>query len=291
MNVREPITLVVPCFNEETCLGGVMREFSGALRRVGQDVELIVVDDGSTDGTAGAAAGSGVEHRLIRHRANRGYGAAIKSGIRAASHEWIAVVDGDGQHSPDELVRLLDLREQHDMVVGRRGGKGSPFWRRPGKWVLKVLCEVLVGRRIPDLNCGLRVFRREEAVRLMGLCSDQFSFSTTVTLAYMSEGLSVAFVPVRVRPRLGGRSQVRVSTGLATLMLILRTIGTFSPLKIFMPPTVVLFVVGAALVVHGLARRNVGDVAILCVLISVVLFCFGLLADQLALLRREIKRS
>jgi hypothetical protein len=125
----------------------------------------------------------------------------------------------------------------------------------------------------------------------MHLCSDEFSFSTSITLAFLSLRLSVKFVPVEVRARAGGKSRVKVATGFAALMLILRIIGTFNPLRIFMPPTIISLLVGLTLLVQGLLERNVGDVAILCLLGSMILFCFGLLADQMSLLRREISKS
>jgi len=289
--MNQPVSIVIPCYNEEASVAGVIREFADVLSGAGQQFEFIVIDDGSTDATTQTVEQSGIPARLIRHRMNRGYGSSVKAGIRAASHDHVVIVDADGQHSPQDLVAMLECAEEHDMVVGARSAQASHHWRMPGKFVLKLVCNMLVGARIPDMNSGFRVFRRSEALRLMHLCSDQFSFSTTVTLAFLSDRLSVHFVPVSVRPRRGGKSQVRIGTGFSTFMLILRTIGTFNPLKIFMPPTLVLFFIGMGMTIEGLLRSNVGDVAILFLITSFILFCFGLLADQIALLRRQISKS
>jgi glycosyltransferase involved in cell wall biosynthesis len=289
--LKDAISVIVPCFNEEATILDVLDEQSRALIGAGVSYEFIVVDDGSTDATPQKLAQCGLPVRVIRHRTNRGYGAAIKAGIRAAVHDYVLILDADGQHSPQSVLALIEAASDCDMVIGARKGQGSHYWRMPGKFALRKVSELLVGARIPDVNSGLRLIRKAEAVRHMHLCSDQFSFSTSVTLAFLSDRLAVTYVPVEVRPRRAGSSGVRFSTGLATFMLILRTIGTFNPLKVFMPPTIVLGLVGTVMTVWGLITRNVTDVAVICLFMSGLFFCFGLLADQLALLRRQIHRS
>jgi len=289
--LNEAISIILPCYNEEACVLDVLAEASAALKEAGVTHEFIVVDDGSTDGTYEKLNGSDLPDKVIRHRTNRGYGASIKTGMREASHGYIMVIDGDGQHPPDSLLALIREAEDFDMVIGARTRQGSHHWRMPGKAVLRRVAEVLSGVRIPDVNSGLRLMRKAEALEYMHLCSDQFSFSTSMTLAFLGDRLAVKFVPVDVRGRQGGASRVRISTGFSALMLILRTIGTFNPLKIFMPPSVILFLVGLAMLAWGLVRGNVNDAAVLCLVSSMILFCFGLLADQMALLRREINKS
>lgn len=288
---KDPISIVIPCFNEEASVLTVLSEITDKLKADGRDHEIIVIDDGSTDKTYEMLKGSSVPDKVIHHRFNRGYGASLKAGIRASSHEYVLIMDADGQHPPDNLLLLLEEIDGYDMVIGARRGQGSHYWRMPGKMALKIVCEILVGKRIPDINSGFRILKRTEALKYMHLCSDEFSFSTSVTLAFLSDRLSVKFVPVDVRPRQGGKSRVRIATGFSTLMLILRTIGTFNPLKIFIPPTITLLLIGMALLIQGLLESNVGDVAVLCLISSMMLFCFGLLADQIALLRREINKS
>ena len=282
----------MPCFNEEQSIEPVLDDIAETLGAAGVRYELLLVDDGSTDGTLERLSGCGRPHKLLRHRRNRGYGASIKTGLRAATHEWVVLMDADGQHRAEDVLRLMEHREAADMVVGARDRQGSHYWRMPGKLMLKKISECLVGQRIPDINSGFRLMKRTEALRYMHLCSDQFSFSTSMTLAFLSDRLAVSFVPITIRPRQGGQSQVRVKTGFSTFMLILRIIGTFNPLPIFMPPTVLLLSTGATLALSGLiAHHNVSDAAVLCLTSGMVMFCFGLLADQLALLRREVNKA
>lgn len=286
------LSIIVPCFNEGDTVGAVLDEIAGAVATLDVEHEIIAVDDGSSDDTGAVLAASAAVTRVITHKSNRGYGASIKDGMRAASHDWILVMDGDGQHDPAGIAALIEEAEGSDMVVGARTAQGSHHWRLPGKLILKTLCQFLVGQRIPDINSGFRLFRLGEARKYVHLCSDQFSFSTSITLAFLSDRLSVRFVPVNVRARQGGESQVRIRTGFSTFMLILRIIGTFNPLPIFMPLTLLLFTVGGMLALWELiVSSNVGDAAVLCLVGGLMLFCFGLLADQLALLRREINKN
>jgi len=288
----EAVSVIIPCFNEEDTVAGVLEELSSALRSAGVTHEIIVVDDGSTDRTAELLAGSDIPACVIRHRVNRGYGASIKAGVKAASHDYVLITDADGQHSPESVLELLRQIEDYDMAIGARQGQGSHYWRVPGKMLLKIVSEILVGARIPDINSGLRIAKTGEVRKYMHLCSDQFSFSTSITLAFLGDRMAVKYVPVQVRGRQGGASSVRVSTGLSTFMLILRTIGTFNPLRIFMPPTIMLFVLGVGVTAWELWwKSNVSDLGLLFLISSVLLFCFSLLADQISLLRREINKS
>ena len=289
---NEPISIVMPCFNEADTLQDVLDELDGALQRAGVAFEVIAINDGSTDGTADVLARSAVPDKVIEHRFNRGYGASLKDGIRAASHEVVLIMDSDGQHPPENILVLLEAFDGYDMVIGARTRQASHYWRKPGKILLKAICQFLVGQKIPDINSGFRLARRSELLKYLHLCSDAFSFSTSSTLAFLSDRLAVKFVPIDIRARQGGTSQVRVKTGFSALMLILRIIGTFNPLQIFIPPTIVLFVVGLVYMAWGVFfKQNVGDLAVLFLIMSVLLFCFGLLADQLALLRREINKN
>jgi len=289
---QQCISVVIPCYNEETSILGVLHEVSETLSARGIEHELIVIDDGSTDGTAECLAGSSLPAKVIRHETNRGYGASLKEGIRVSRHDLVVTMDSDGQHPPENIVVLLDEAQGHDLVIGARRQQGSHHWRRPGKLLLKLMCEFLVGQRIPAINSGFRLLRKNVALNYLHLCSEQFSFSTSITLCFLSDRLGVKFVPIDIRARQGGASQVKIKTGFSTIMLILRIAGTFNPLPIFMPPSIVMFMIGWALATWGLImERNVGDVAVLMLITGIMLFCFGLLADQLALLRREINRK
>ncbi|MEM8996695.1 MAG: glycosyltransferase family 2 protein [Acidobacteriota bacterium] len=241
------VSLLVPAYNEEHGLESVLRSVEAALDSTDLEYEIVVVDDGSSDRTAQAARGDRV--RLIRHPSNRGYGAALKSGLRHARFPIIAITDADGTYPSERLPELLGhLVEQNaDMVVGRRslGRVAIPWVRRPAKWILGRLADFACGRSIPDVNSGLRVFRRDTALLFYSLFPDGFSFTTTITLAMESNAFAVHYLPIEYHKRIG-RSKIRpISDTLNFLHLILRIALYFSPLKIFLPLALALTLAGA----------------------------------------------
>jgi glycosyltransferase involved in cell wall biosynthesis len=285
-------TIVIPAYNEAASIAGVLTALRSFLQENDITAEIIVVDDGSTDGTrTSASAVPGV--RVMAHRRNKGYGAALKTGITAASTEWVLTYDADSQHTPDLISALLPaLHEENDLIIGKREGYQGPFLRQPGKRLIGAVAEYLTETKIADLNSGFRAFRRERILPYLHLFPDGFSFSTTSTVCFLKEGLNVDYVPIRIRARIG-RSTVRPSDAGKTFMLILRLIMLFSPLRIFLPATGVLAVITATILGYELAvHRNVSDAAVALLALTCMLFFFGLLADQVAALRRAIgKRS
>jgi len=234
------LTIIIPAFNEAQALKSVL----ASLRTPAFDFvqEIIVVDDGSSDGTAEVAQAVGV--RVIRHYRNMGYGAALKTGIRASQTEFVLTMDADGQHLAEDVRRLWDAISDYDMVVGQRTGlQQSPLWRMPGKWLLWMMANYLTQHTIPDLNSGLRLLRREAALKYLHICPAGFSFSTTITMALISRGYKVGYVPITIQRRLG-KSTVTLNTGLNTLILILRIASLFDPLRLFIPVSALVGVVG-----------------------------------------------
>ena len=284
---RLSLTVVVPVYNEEASVGGVLNDLLPTIESRGWS--LLVVDDGSTDGTAAAlAAVQSPCLRVVRHVRNRGYGAALKTGIRTASTELIACMDGDGQHAVSELLKVASSASDNAMVVGQRKGlTQSPLWRVPGKWLLTFMARLLLGRRIADLNSGLRVFRTDVIRRYVHLCPDGFSFSTTSTFVLMHRGYAVSYVPIDVSPR-AGKSAVTVGTGFQAILLVVRLAMLLSPLRIFLPLAAVSFFGGLLWTIpYLMARRGVTVAAVLLILNGVLVSLFGLLADQIASLRKE----
>jgi glycosyltransferase involved in cell wall biosynthesis len=279
-----PVTVIIPAYNEAASISTVVGDLvSAALPFI---AEIIVVDDGSSDETGRLAQAAGA--RLIAHRQNRGYGAALKSGIRAAQTEFVLTYDADGQHRPDQLAAIWAAHEDADMVVGARQALlHSPLWRMPGKWLLNLLANYLMRRRIPDLNSGLRLLRREVISRYLHLCPNGFSFSTTSTLALLSRGYDVVFTPITVAPR-AGRSTVSLRAGLDTIVLILRIAALFEPLRIFVPASLLSFLAGIFWgIPYALAGRGVSVGALLAIVTAILLFGLGILSDQISQLRLE----
>ena len=277
------VSIVVPARNEEAMIGRVI----DALRRLQPAVaEIIVVDDGSSDRTAQIAREAGAT--VVDHPVSRGYGASIKSGMLAARTTLVVTVDGDGQHRASDVPKLLASAHHYDLVSGERAHwLHSTTWRLPGKWLLTRLGSYLVKRQIPDLNCGLRVYRREVILRYLHLCSDAYSFTATSVLLFLSRGDRVAFVPVEVTPA-SSQGRVTVRTGLDTLVLLLRMATLLDPLRVFLPISSIVFGLGVLWgVPYALAGRGVSVGALLFLLTGIVLFAVGLLSDQISQLRQE----
>jgi glycosyltransferase involved in cell wall biosynthesis len=278
----DPVTVVIPAYNEKLGVGPVVREIRELLAQTGIPGEVVVVDDGSMDGTGEAAAAAGA--RVLRHRSNRGYGAALKTGIAAARHEIIAITDADGTYPAQTLPVLLAELQNADMVVGARTGKKVhiPLVRRPAKWVLNRLANYLSGARIPDLNSGMRVFRRDIAAQYFPILPDQFSFTTTITLAMHCDKYAVAYVPIDYHHRTGKSKIVPWDAG-SFAILILRTAMLFRPLRVFIPVVLLCLAYGAIKMSIDLVRDpNISASALLAFMSALLILLIGMLGDAIA---------
>jgi glycosyltransferase involved in cell wall biosynthesis len=279
----------MPAYNEAEGVGSTLETLQSLLAELGPLLigsEIIVVDDGSVDGTVAAVEPFlGRDMQLVRHAENRGYGAALKTGIRRARYDWILIIDADGSYHEQYIPDLLRYRNEHEMIVGARVGAdvNVPLLRRPPKWFLRKLASYLCGRKIPDLNSGLRLIRKDAIERFANILPDGFSFTTTITLAMLSSGYNVKYVPIDYRKR-AGKSKIRpVADTLNFLMLIFRTIMYFNPLRVFLPTAVVFFVlsltVGVASVV--LFSRLMDVTTVLLFVTGMQFLGLGLTADSL----------
>jgi glycosyltransferase involved in cell wall biosynthesis len=283
----DSVTVVVPAFNEADSIGQVI----GELRAAAAWHEVLVVDDGSTDGTGKAAQDAGA--RVIRHPYNKGNGASIKTAIRAAASEWMAIVDGDGQHRPEDAVRLVARLGDYDLVVGARDPRTqASAGRRAGNALLNWLASFLTERPIPDLTSGFRAARRECLLEFLHLLPNGFSTPTTTTLAFLKAGYNVAFEPVAARSR-AGTSKIRLaSDGAKFLLILLKVITIFSPLRIFAPMSAVSFAVGAAYGTWNFAYYDrIPNGAVLLLMFSIMILLVGLVSEQISTLRFEGRRS
>lgn len=283
-SMASPLTIVVPVYNERRGLPPTVERLRAVLGNLPEGSEILLVDDGSTDGTTDLLRrldAPGIT--VLRHVRNRGYGAALKTGIESANTEWIAIADADGTYPLERIPEFLRRADegQLDMVIGARPLGQVPALRRPAKAVLRALAEYLTGEHIPDLNSGLRLFRREHPLRLRRLLPDGFSFTATITMALLSEGRAVEFVPIRYKTRVG-RSKFHPITDTANfLMLICRTTLAFHPMKVFGPVGMGLVAAGLMLLV---VRMVVAEPVALATTITLFvaglqLLALGLLAD------------
>jgi glycosyltransferase involved in cell wall biosynthesis len=273
------ISVVIPAHNEEKVIGTVLDELIDVLGD--KTYEIIVIDDGSTDNTAKVVQEKQI--KLIQHSYNIGYGAAIKTGIKNAANDLILIIDGDGSYPVKAIPELLKGVDQYDMIVGSRTGKEVKIqlYRRPAKWFLSKLANYLSETKIPDLNSGMRIFRRKNVEKFFNILPNKFSFTTTITLAYHTTGLLVKYVPINYYKR-AGKSKIRpFKDGFNFILLILRTITYFNPLKVFLPVGFAFFV--AAILVFLYSTIYIGrfmDVTTIVFLVAAIqTVLFGLLAD------------
>jgi glycosyltransferase involved in cell wall biosynthesis len=276
-------SVVIPALNEAGGIGAIV----ASLRDQAPWHEIIVVDDGSSDGTGERAREAGAI--VVRHPYNKGNGAAVKSGIRRATGDVVLVLDGDGQHRPADAARLVGRVGDYELVVGARSNATqATLARRLGNSALNWLASYLTGRRIPDLTSGFRAARRECLLEFLHLLPNGFSTPTTTTLAFIKAGYSVAFEPVEAERR-AGKSKIKLARDGAKFFLILLKIVTiFSPLKIFVPVSAVTFLLGSCYAVWTmLTQSHVTNSSVLLIVLSVVIFLVGLVSEQISALRFE----
>jgi glycosyltransferase involved in cell wall biosynthesis len=245
-NKNKELTFVIPVYNESASIAGTIWGIKNAMAGISAAWEIVVVQDGSVDDTGAILAGiDGIV--VVSHPSNMGYGASLKDGILHAKYDTICIIDADGTYPTDRIPELLMYITGYDMVVGARTGPyvSDAFYRRLGKWVLKNIASLVAWRRIPDLNSGMRIFRKSDMLRYFNILPSGFSFTTTSTLAYMCDGLSVKFVPINYYRRLG-RSKIRpVNDGLRFILLISRVIVNFKPLNLFVPLSIAFLSLGS----------------------------------------------
>lgn len=277
------VTVIVPAFNEADAIAQVVAD----LRAADAWHEILVVDDGSKDATAERAAEAGA--RVVRHPYNKGNGAAVKTGIRNATGEYILIVDGDGQHKPADARRLVSRLGEYDLVIGARStGTQATHARRFGNSALNRLAGYLTDRDIPDLTSGFRAARREHLREFLHLLPNGFSTPTTTTLAFIKAGYNVAFEPVEARQRTG-QSKIRLARdGTKFLMIILRIVTLFSPLRVFLPFSIASFLIGFGYALWTIwTQSHVTNSSVLLIIFSVIVFLVGLVSEQISALRFE----
>ncbi len=278
------VSVVIPAFEEAEAVGTVVEN----LRAAAAWREVLVIDDGSSDQTAQVAATAGA--RVIKHPYNKGNGACVKTGIRNAAGEYILIIDGDGQHSATDALRLVAFLGDYDLVVGARAGSAqqASAARYAGNNVLNWLATYLTGRNIPDLTSGMRAARTSGLREFLHLLPNKFSTPTTTTLAFVKAGYNVRFEAISVSPRLGKSKIKLVSDGARFLMILLRVITVFSPLRIFLPIAGIFFIFGAGYAIWTtFTHHDITDSSVLLLVLAVVIFLVGLVSEQISTMRSE----
>ena len=285
---RCDISIVIPVYNEAGTLAALLGKVQ-ALKL--PQAEVIVVDDGSTDASADIALNSGAS--VIRHPYNIGNGAAVKSGIRAARGKFIILMDGDGQHKPEDIPKLLLEASNYHMVVGARA-KGSKlrFHRYAANLLYNLLASYVTKFKIQDLTSGFRVLTRREALRFIDLLPNTFSYPTTLTLAFLRSGFTVKYVPIQTLYRAGQSKISLLADGIRFLLIISKIATLFSPFRVFLPVSLVFFLMGASNYLYTyITQRRFTNMSVFMFTTAVIVFMLGLISEQIALLRMERQRN
>jgi len=281
-------SIIVPVYNEAENLKQLLGQIH-SLRL--PDSEIIVVDDGSNDGSAAIAMAAGAN--VVRHPYNIGNGAAVKSGMRAAKGRFIVMMDGDGQHKPEDIPKLLADADRYHMVVGARA-KGSKLrmHRNLANMIYNLLASYVTRFKVQDLTSGFRVIRRRDALRFIDLLPNTFSYPTTLTLACLRSGLTVQYVPIQTLYRAGQSKISLVTDGIRFLLIITKIATLFAPFRVFLPVSVFFFLGGIANYIYTyLTQNRFTNMSVFALTTAVIIFMLGLISEQIALLRMERQES
>ncbi len=278
------LSMIVPCFNEVESIEKTIEDLYVSINSSEIDFEIIVVDDASTDGSYDKLKELNFKKLvLVKNDSNRGYGASLKTGIRHSRFEWVGTCDADGTYPVDKIPELLQEMNNHNMVVGSRTGKNVkiPLMRRPAKWFLNKLANYLTEVKIPDINSGLRVFRKEDCLKFVKILPNNFSFSTTITLSMLTNNMSVKYVPIDYKKRTGKSKIKPIRDTLSFILLIIRTVLYFNPLKVFLPLSALVFLSSVFVFIYSfiMLPKILDSTVLLLFLTSVQILAIGMLAD------------
>jgi len=280
------ITIIVPALNEAQSVFGVI----DSLKKYLLGAEVIVVDDGSRDNTALKAQQAGAI--VVSHKRNRGYGFSLKTGVKMSTRKYVLFCDADGQHSVEDVKKIIDSEDNFDMVVGARDGNSHAVWERVlGKSILSCFANFLLGEKIPDFNSGLRLVKKDILLKYFHLFPDGFSMSTTMTFAFIKSGYDIKWVPISSQKRKGKSSVSQVRHGFQTIMLMLRLTVLFEPLKVFLFFSGCFFaatIISLTFNLFATSGQSIGKLTVMFFISTLIIFIFGLLCDQVSAIRREL---
>jgi len=276
--MKVEISVILPIFNEKDSIEETIKNIKNALKSTKKSFEIIAVDDGSTDGSDKIL--KNLKIKYIRHEQNKGYGAALKTGILAAKGKWIFIVDCDGTYPVEKITEFMKYTKKYDMIVGNRKKKNISLLRKPAKWFLNKLANYLCGTKIPDLNSGMRLFKKDIAMRFFSLFPDGFSFTTTITIACLTNGYSVHYIPIEYYKRRGKSSINPIKDFINFINLTIRMVLYFKPLNVFIPFSIVLFLIGFSKALRDFVIQNsFGSGSVMIMLTAVQIAVLGMIAD------------
>lgn len=280
--MNSKISVIIPAYNEEEAIEKVLDDVTRVMKEHSYDFEIIVIDDASTDRTAEIARDKGV--KLIKHTVNKGVGAARKTGILNSTGETIVMLDADGTYPAGSIPELLKYIPEYDQVIGCRNSEHGylKVLRQPVKWIMFKLASFLVKQNIPDLNSGFRALKKEIILKYLYLIPNGFSCVSTMTLVFLCNDYNVKYIPIEYYKRIG-KSKFRIFIDTRDfLFTIIRIIMYFNPLRIFIPLTFSLFVIGIIKTVYDVFFSSLGHMQgsdVVLLLSAVIIATFGLLAD------------
>lgn len=289
LNGNKDLTIVIPAYNEENSL----EMFLPSLVNFAQNnnYKIIVVNDGSKDNTLNVLMKFESQITIISHKVNKGYGGAIKSGIKEADTEFVITIDADGQHVLDDvkLLHELIIEKDADMIVGSRAKqKSKNIYRNLGKFIIRSIAKLLLPLSIKDLNSGMKIYNTELAQNYIKLCPDSMAYSDIILLVFVNFKHLVLEHDININERIAGKSTIRTMTAIDTIKEIFNIVILFNPFKIFFPISLVLFVFGLAWGLPIMLRNDGVSVGtVLLFITSIIIFFMGLIAEQVSLIRKN----
>ena len=291
--MKSNLTIVIPCYNEEENIPVFFPELQKFAEE--HDFQVIAVNDGSKDNTLQELQKFAGEHiRIVSHKCNRGYGGAIKTGLRAATTEFAITIDSDGQHRLEDVVKCYDYIQQTnaDMVVGARQNNESGSYRTLGKWVIRTFASSLLELPVKDLNSGMKCYRMSETLDYLALCPDTMAYCDCILLLMVNDGKLVTETPIEIAPRTAGKSTIGTRTAIITLAEILNMAVLLRPQTTFCRLALIFMILGLA---HGtftfIRSYIVTSTAVMLIVMSVLSFMLGLLCEQLSQIRRKLSKT
>jgi len=277
------VTVLLPAFNEEQSIGNTIH----GIKKLHPDFEILVVDDGSTDRTKEEAVKAGAH--VWKHPYNIGNGAAVKTGLRYASGEWILMMDADGQHKPEDIARLLEYKNDYDMVVGARSRESKTSWYRDfANFIYNWLATYVTKFKVEDLTSGFRLVKNDRIRKFIYLLPNTFSYPSTITMAYLRSGLSIKYVPIQTLAR-KGKSKIKLfQDGVRFFLIIIKIATLFSPFRVFLPVSFTFFLTGLVYYTYTyITQHRFTNMSALLLSSSVIIFMMGLISEQVAQIRYD----